>query len=174
MQCRPPERPARRWTSVEGAHAPGGRLTNPPAALQTTTTITDASKQNNTGPLGGPVKIRSRQYQSNVTKMKWPTERKSDHRSVTLQLRHSEWPLQNHLISAVNNTTSIVTDSDVYSNGQVIRNYSKSEFVRRHCTGRMPLHSTDDTTPSTHQIVDRHSRAAENYSGLSATEYHCR
>jgi len=32
-------------------YAPGGRPARPPAALQTTT---DVSQQNNTGPLGGP------------------------------------------------------------------------------------------------------------------------
>jgi len=35
------------------AHAPGERPAHPPATLQTTPT--DASKQNNTGQLGGPV-----------------------------------------------------------------------------------------------------------------------
>jgi len=35
------------------SHAPGNRPAGTPAALQTTTT--DASQQNNTGPLGGPV-----------------------------------------------------------------------------------------------------------------------
>jgi len=43
-------------------HAPGGRPARPPAAIQTTTDddrrqrqTTDASEQNDTGPLGGPV-----------------------------------------------------------------------------------------------------------------------
>ena len=34
-------------------HTPGGQAVRTPAALQTTTT--DASQQNNIGPLGGPV-----------------------------------------------------------------------------------------------------------------------
>jgi len=42
---------------VSAAHAPGGRPARPPAALQTTT---DASEQNNTGPLHGPVKTDGR------------------------------------------------------------------------------------------------------------------
>jgi len=36
------------------ARAPSGRPAGPPAVLQTTT---DASEQNSTGPLGGPVTI---------------------------------------------------------------------------------------------------------------------
>ena len=46
------------------AHAPGGQLARPPAALQTTTT--DVSVQNNTGPLGGPVIIKQALFRTNV------------------------------------------------------------------------------------------------------------
>ena len=52
MQCRPP---TRHTAGPPAAVHPRGRPACPPAALQTTTT--DASEQNNTGPLGGPVII---------------------------------------------------------------------------------------------------------------------
>jgi len=48
-----PGRPDCRQRSTPHSHAPGGRPAHTPTALQTTTT--DASQQNNTGPLGGPV-----------------------------------------------------------------------------------------------------------------------
>ena len=50
MQCRPPDRPNTQPTAAVRPRA--RRPARPPAALQTTT---DDSKQNNTGPLGGPV-----------------------------------------------------------------------------------------------------------------------